>query len=226
MNPIERLLSVFAPHVCVGCGAEGSVLSDECADTIARLPSICYVCGRAAQQYRPCQKCISANSPQHLWMAFAYDDLPKAVLHSYKFNEQRAAAKRIADFIDETLPFFTESPVISFVPTATAHRRARGFDHAEHIAKYLASKRRWRYVRLLQRTAQTRQLGATREQRRKQLKGLYRPINEHLIKGSHILLIDDVVTTGATIEECVKTLRKAGAHYIDAAVFARTMEKK
>jgi predicted amidophosphoribosyltransferase len=72
---------------------------------------------------------------------------------------------------------------------------------------------------------QSRQLGASREQRRSQLKNALRLNNHDLIKGRHILIVDDVVTTGATIEACAKMLKKAGAAQVDAAVFARTPNK-
>lgn len=172
-----------------------------------------------------CDTCKHRHTPQHVWMSVAYDGIAKALLKAYKFDEKRAAATTIANQMADTLPYFAEPPTVTFVPTATSHRRTRGFDHAELLAKEIARNRGWRYQRLLHRTTQKRQLGANREQRKAQLKGLFRPASDVDLATKHVLLIDDVVTTGATLNECSKILYSMGAAQVDAAVFARTMEK-
>ena len=225
MNLIDRFLSLIAPHSCVGCDHEGSLYCGECADIMERLPSICYACARATHDNTPCASCLSHSGPQHVWITTTYKGGPKLLIKAYKFEEKRAAAARIAELIDESLPYFPDPPLVAFVPTVTSHRRARGFDHAEYIARELAKGRDWHYARLLHRTSQVRQLGATREQRQSQLKGLFRPINKQLIKNRHILLVDDVITTGATVGECARVLYKNGAAKVDVAAFARTPEK-
>ena len=131
----------------------------------------------------------------------------------------------MAQLINQALPYFADEPLVTFVPTASNRRRERGFDHAQLIAKELAKLRGWHIATLLGRQAKVRQLGAKRETRKEQLKNAFRPVNTGLIKGSHILLVDDVVTTGATVEVCVKELIKAGASQVDAAVFAYTPKK-
>jgi ComF family protein len=128
--------------------------------------------------------------------------------------------------MEATLPYFAESPLITYVPTASTHRRARGFDHAELLAKEIAKARGWPYMRLLHRKGQSRQLGADRQTRKQQLADAFKPSAQQYIKGRHIILIDDVVTTGATIEACTAMLKKAGAVRVDALLFARTMENR
>ena len=127
--------------------------------------------------------------------------------------------------IEQILPYFADPPLVTFVPTATRHRRQRGFDHAELLAKELSRIRGWHYARLLNRVSQVHQTGATRMQRKEQLKNVFVSQNNSLIKGAHILLIDDVVTTGATLDACSRALKESGAARVDAAVFARTPPK-
>lgn len=225
MNPIDRLLSLLAPHTCVMCRRENSAICAECLEQCNTLPSICYACGKATRAYRPCADDIGKLHPQHIWMYAPYNDDVKKILHAYKFAEKRAAAKPIADVMESSLPYFAEPPILTFVPTTSQHRRSRGFDHAELLAKEVAKLRGWHNARLLNRTSQLRQLGATRQMRKQQLKGAFNYTNLPIIKNKHIILIDDVVTTGATIEECTAVLKKAGAKQVDALVFARTMEK-
>lgn len=224
MNPIDRFLSFFAPYNCVGCGTEGAVLCSECLEAIPQLPSLCYACGKATKSGMPCGACAKKMQPQHVWMYAAYKDVAKEVLHSYKFDEQRGAATPIASAMEQTLPYFAEPPLVTFVPTASSHRRLRGFDHAELLAKEIAKARKWHHVRLLHRSGRVRQLGATRVTRKQQLKGIFSPASSLDITGKHILLVDDVVTTGATIEACTMVLKNMGAARVDAVLFARTME--
>ena len=227
MNVFDRVLSVIAPHSCLGCGIEGTILCLECSEQIDRLPSVCYSCGKATSFYKPCDACIGKTKPAHIWIVANYDKLAKDLVRSCKFESKRPAAYAMAKMIDSALPFFGEDPLIVFVPTANSRVRERGFDHSKLIAVNLAKARGWKYLRLLVRTTDTRQLGATRDLRKKQLSGAFR-INSNMAeccKNRYILLIDDVITTGATVEECTKQLYKVGAKQVDVAVFARTPNK-
>ena len=222
MNPIDRILAVFAPESCVNCMQEGAVLCFECRDTIETLPSICYACGRATRTGKPCEKCITRSSPAHVWVYTAYNGTAKDVISAYKFDEKRSAALPIAQCLDSSLPYFASDPLVTFVPTATSHSRQRGFDHAGLMARELSRLRNWHYARLLHRNSQVRQIGSTRQQRKKQLQGAFSVVNKRLVENRHILLVDDVITTGSTIEECAKVLLLAGAKQVDVVVFART----
>jgi ComF family protein len=226
MRLIIRLLNLVAPDDCTGCQAEGSILCPECAERIDCLPATCYVCGKLSRNFRPCLNCINKWRPQHVWFYGAYKDLPAELVKALKFDQKRSAAKAMAKLLDQALPYFAEPPLVTFVPTASSRRRERGFDQAQLIGKELAKLRGWPITALLHRQAKVRQLGAGRATRRAQLKKAFRPINASLIKNTHILLVDDVVTTGATIEACTKTLLKAGASAVDCAVFAYTPKNR
>lgn len=227
MNIIDRLLSVIAPHYCIGCNREGLVLCMECAESIGQLPSICYSCGKASIAFSMCSDCFGKNKPNNIWVVTNYSDLAKEIVKAFKFESKRQAALEIAKMIDNILPYFDEPPLVTFVPTASSHIRQRGLDHSKLIAHNLARQREWKCLRLLLRTSNIRQLGSTRYSRKKQLSGVFRvnSIFADSCKNSNILLIDDVITTGATIVECTKQLYKAGAKQVDVAVFARTPNK-
>jgi ComF family protein len=98
---------------------------------------------------------------------------------------------------------------------------SRGFDQSKLIAKSLA-RGRYKYSPLLRRLKKIHQIGANKKQRQEQLAGAFMAVNKYLIKNAKILLVDDVATTGASLEEAARTLKKAGAKEVSAVVFART----
>lgn len=109
------------------------------------------------------------------------------------------------------------------VPTATRRIRQRSFDHSALLARTLAPKICLQNANVLGRLGQERQIGAKRSDRLSQPKGNYFVRRSQTIKGRSILLVDDVVTTGATIREVTKVLRRAGAKRIDALIFAKRL---
>jgi ComF family protein len=114
-----------------------------------------------------------------------------------------------------------DNPLLVPVPTASSHVRRRGYDQAKLITRLVAAQTGLHYTDCLIRTGQSRQVGASRRQRLEQLQHAYRTTEHKLIKAAHIILIDDVVTTGATLEAAAGALRRAGASRIDAVVFAQ-----
>ena len=227
MNIFDTVLGVIAPHSCIGCGVEGAVLCRECA--AEKLPfikvDICFLCGKPSPHFKVCAKCATSSTPQHVWVVAEYKELAKELIAAFKFEYARIAAVTIARSIDEALPYFAEPPVLVFVPTTPAHISERGFEHAALLAKEVARLRAWHYEPALARLNKGQQHGATRIARVAQIKGAFRVKNDQIIAGKHVLLLDDVTTTGATLLECTKMLKKAGAARVDAVVFARTPEK-
>jgi ComF family protein len=150
-----------------------------------------------------------------------YEAYPKQLIGLLKFGRVRASAKVMAGYMQTTLPFLDEATVITFVPTATSRVRQRGYDQAHLLAKELSRLTKRKTKPLLGRLGQTRQVGATRKQRLVQLQNAFFARNSKAIKGAHILLVDDVLTTGATLEAAAKTLRQTGAKSVSAVVFAQ-----
>jgi ComF family protein len=109
------------------------------------------------------------------------------------------------------------------VPTATGRVRQRGFGHSELLAKQISYRLKLPYRPLLRRLGQSRQLGATREIRLKQLDGRFAVRSVDSVRNKNVLLVDDVLTTGGTLIAATKALRAAGAGRVDALLFAKRL---
>ncbi|MBA3757244.1 ComF family protein [Candidatus Saccharibacteria bacterium] len=109
------------------------------------------------------------------------------------------------------------------IPTATSRMRQRSFGHAELLAGHLSKILKIESCCALGRLGQQRQVGSRREARRAQAGGSYYLRRPNLVKGRSVLLIDDVVTTGATLAAATQMLRQSGAKHVDALVFAKSL---
>jgi ComF family protein len=219
---LTPLLSLLAPHDCVGCGAEGKLL---CADCLAGLPAAeprCYSCQLAVSGWFTCAECTDYSSIWAVHAAVRYDGLAKDVIWKLKFGRARAAAGEIGCILaDATAPYSLQDVIVTHVPTATSRVRQRGYDQAALIARAFAARQHLPYSPLLARQGSRKQVGASRTVRSVQLDGAFRPVRQKYIRGAHIILVDDVITTGATLQSAAATLRAAGARRIEALVFAQ-----
>ena len=113
---------------------------------------------------------------------------------------------------------FAEDTVLVPVPTTPGRVRQRGYDQAELLALELGKRTGLQVRQMLTRTTSVHQVGASGALRRKQLTGAFKANNSIKQK---IILIDDVLTTGTTLEEAARTLKEAGCRSIDAIVIAQ-----
>jgi len=222
MALLDLVLSVVAPHDCLVCGLEGRLVCGWCApDAFPDLPSRCYRCKQITSDFAVCESCCRITSLRHVWIRTDYDTTAKELMRIYKYERVSSAHKTITEAMDEILPYLPVDTIIIPIPTATSRVRQRGYDQAELLARSLARQRSLLWVRAVTRLTQSRQVGADRHQRLSQLKNAFMVTKPLVIKNANILLVDDVVTTGATIEAMAATLKQAGAKSITAIAFAQ-----
>lgn len=152
-------------------------------------------------------------------------------MHQLKYRGWKALAEPMAGFMARVeLPreVNREAGIVVPVPTTAVRYRERGYNQAGLLADAFARRTRRRIMRLLERTAasssQTRLRPAARGANVAGGFRLVEPEKTHAA-GRHLLLVDDVLTTGATVSECARTLVDAGAARVSVITFARTPEK-
>lgn len=210
----------MAPHECLRCKKEGSLLCSVCANMLPGVSPRCYRCKRWEEGYQTCRRCRKHSVLFSVRPVTLYGDpFAKELVRVLKFERAKGAASSMAEAMITALKQFGDAR-ITHVPTANSRVRERGYDQAALVAKELAARCGQIYTPLLARTGNQRQLGQDRDVRLKQMEGAFRVLRPSLVQGKRILLIDDVLTTGATCEAAARALRQAGAKRVSALVFA------
>lgn len=220
MSLFDALIGKIAPHDCLACGTEGYLLCVACTDRLAVIPGRCYKCEKLSLDGLTCANCRPTSPLCQVQVATAYDGSAKALIWQLKLAGARAATRIMAGRMAIMVRCDAATTIIP-APTATGRVRQRGYDQAILLARELARQTRLPYLDCLARHGQTHQHGLSRQQRAAQLSAAFRVRRPKAVRGANILLVDDVVTTGATLEAAAATLKAAGAAQVNAIAFAR-----
>ncbi len=217
---MERIIGMVAPHRCLVCGVEGVVVCAWCLPELAPpLPDRCYQCRAQTDNSQVCRRCRPGGAIGHLWVRTPYAGLARRLVYDFKFERKRDAATTLARLTAEKLPHLPRGTLVTHVPTVRSRIRMRGYDHAELLARDLAEELGLDYERLLIRVGHARQVGAGRAARLTQLRGAFRVARP--VPDRPILLVDDLVTTGGTLQAAAACLKQNSAPVVDAVVFAQ-----
>jgi ComF family protein len=217
---IDKMLSFIAPHLCFECRKIGAILCDRCIQNIVNKDiRSCLHCHMPVKS-STCQECLIALPYARMWVVGRRDGSLKAMIDAFKFERTKSVYKTLAQLLDLYLPDLPKDTVIVPIPTIPSHIRARGYDHCALMAREFARRRNLRYTPLLRRRVTSRQLGASKEKRLQQASRAF-TIHNKVESNLPYLIIDDVVTTGATLHFAAQKLRDAGAKAVWAAAVTR-----
>jgi ComF family protein len=209
--PLTRLLSLVAPPLCVACGAAARPHQPLCHDCLGALRWLSF------------EQPAGAGVP--VWAVVSYEGPARALVRALKFRGAiRLVDTMAAQMAANAPPGLLEGRSLVPVPLHAARRRRRGFNQAEKLAHALARRTGLQVDDCLERTAggaRATQVGMTRDGRLSALDGSVR-LRPGTAVPLRALLVDDVVTTGATLAACAAALASAGVREMGAVVYART----
>lgn len=224
---VGRASAWVFPCRCLVCGEpghRGQDLCAPCAQGLPRLGSACPHCalplpagGEAGQ---PCGRCLRRRPPLgRVAAAFVYGAPVDGLLRRFKFHQDLAAGRLLAELMRPAMAALPAPQALVPVPLHLARLRRRGYDQALELARPLAAALHFPLCLGLHRTRATLpQSELDAPARRRNLKSAF------LATGplpAHVALVDDVMTTGATLHAAAITLRRAGVQQVDAWVCAR-----
>ncbi|MHB8645597.1 MAG: ComF family protein [Thermomicrobiales bacterium] len=220
----ERALDLVFPPRCAACGGRGSLLCVTCRGAINHIqPPICPSCGRSATRPGLCPVCRAyPNALDGMVAATVFGTPVRECIHALKYEGQRRYAAILAETARPALARLPTPDAIVPVPLFSQRARARGFNQSVLIARHLAGDTLPVMPGWLTRTRNTPpQVGQDREARQANVAGAFACPDPAAVRGQRILLLDDVATTGATLDACARALRAAGVASVHALVVAR-----
>ncbi|MFA5158314.1 MAG: ComF family protein [Patescibacteria group bacterium] len=219
-------LDLIFPKTCVNCGKFGSFVCNDCLSKIKPIKTqVCPKCGKISDLGKWCSGCKGKSNLAGIIVGAAYRSGPtKEMIHYLKYNSVKELARPLADLLIDQLieEELSNKVIVASVPLHKKRYLERGYNQSEIIAKIVVAKLGLNYQNLLVRKKYTEsQVKLKGGARRSNLTGAFAVLDPVSIKGKTILLIDDVSTTGSTLEECARVLRAAGAMRIYGLVIAR-----
>jgi ComF family protein len=194
---LRRMLDLVLPQHCAGCRAAGDVFCDECSSALAVAPGI-------VRESDTGDLSIVALGP--------YEGRLRNAVLAVKFRGARSAAGRIGEWLAVKIPWDIDAIVP--VPLHRDRQRERGYNQAGDIARGLAGASRIALIEeaLARRRPTLPQSSLDAATREKNIAGAFGPgPMAHRVRDLRVLLVDDVITTGATARECAEVLRRCGA---------------
>lgn len=218
------LLDAVFPHKCV-CGKWGVLLCDGCRDQIrVDKTGLCPVCKRISDYGRTCSACRHRSDLTGVMILGPHKGVLKALIWKFKYKYVRDIADPLAELIYTRFGSFLHDKrfLVTYSPISREHLNLRGFNQAELLAQCVSDKLELKCEDLLRKSNYVdSQVGHTRVERLRNIKGKITYSGPAEVINKKVLIIDDVYTTGATLEECAKVLRAVGYREVWGLVLSR-----
>lgn len=196
--------------LCAGCAALH----------ITSKRQTCFRCNRLSDGGKTCKSCRPSTALFSVTVAAHYDGLIQEGIWKLKYDRSAASAQALANILAPRLHNI-QADIITCVPTSPSRYRVRGYNQAELLAKIVSKELGVPYKPLLARMHSRHQVGLSRIQRLAQVEDLFAMLPRVKVGGSRVLIVDDVITTGATLSACAAILKQAGAKRVLGAAVAK-----
>jgi len=248
MRPLNQLIDLLYPPRCALCGEflwqdhreDGNrsvCFCEAClADFRKVLSPLCPVCGvpflSGLAQDRVCEECLRKRPFYDAAAApFLYEGSLMRAIHLFKYEAKSSLAGSLGPMLAEfaqAWPKPGHCPVIVPVPLHSKRLRERGFNQslllARHVAESLGAQIDFLALRRVRYT--TPQTGLGKKERKKNVRKAFQVVEPSVFKGRTVLLVDDVATTGNTLDECARVLKRSGCKKVYGLTLARAADPR
>jgi len=219
-------LDLLFPQWCVGCGKEGEFICSACHRSLPRImPPLCPRCGKPQSSGILCPGCVSWRAEiDGIRSPFRFDGVMRHAIHQLKYRNLRALAQSMAGLMQDYLVAYPVSGELMVpVPLHQKRLRERGYNQSSLLAKELGKLINLPVVDdclIRRRQAPPQARAATVEERRSNVVDAF-SCRDRRLQDKQVLLIDDVSTSGATLDACATVLKANGATSVWGLVLAR-----
>lgn len=214
---LKAIQEFVFPLSCALCQKPGEAVCSDCLERLPQARLVCLRCGRKNPYGLYCPKCRVKFTPDRVLACYKFEGASRELVHSFKYEDITALASplavRMAKLVREVEDY--KNFVLVPIPLSRKRRAFRGYNQAELLCRELSEMLGLKWVEILRRTkggASQVQVGSKAE-RRKNVKDSF-DLTAEFDLPKKIILVDDVITSGATVEEVTKVLKRAGAEVV------------
>jgi ComF family protein len=223
------VIDIFFPKRCFGCGHSGIYICNSCLKKVEPSRLTCVYCGKRAvdgMTHTKCKKKLGLDSLLSIWR---YSGIVRKAILDLKFKFATDVIEELSDKlfleIKKRKFVFPNNVVLVPIPLHKRRKNWRGFNQVEEVGKLLAKKMDWKYTDnlLVRKYSKTPQSKLKRDERKANIQGVFSLNLKIRIPTANykILLFDDVFTTGSTIKEAAKVLKRGGFNQVWGLTIAR-----
>mgnify|MGYP003824715361 CR=1 FL=1 len=222
-----RVVDWILPPSCPGCGLEGEIICKECGSKIVRLVGKhCQFCGQAVRGADICGDCRNRPHSYEAYRGYGvYTGVLRDAILRLKYQNDIGIAKILAQYLENVVQTTNwDFEIVVPVPLSPQKHEERGYNQASRLAKPLAARlgKLYRPEALTRIRETSSQVGLDIQARLENVQNAFRA-DPKIVKGKSILLVDDVFTTGATLESAASELKIADAKHVYALTLAKSV---
>lgn len=228
---LNRVIDFVLPPRCVNCGSTGVVLCVDCVKLVSFIEEpVCEICGEPLRKKGLCARCQENVLSIHKIRAAVYfrDPIPH-VIHQFKYHNVFALADALSSLMHQQwFRWFASVDLIIPIPLHKKRLQERGYNQSTLLARPLAKQIKAEFNEpILKRVTYTQpQAQLTALEREANVRNVFEITNQKIVRNKHILLVDDVCTTGATLDSAAQALLNCGASQVSAYCLSRASNKR
>lgn len=219
--------TAFLPEYCITCNKSGSYICKNCLRTKYKVNfrTVCHVCGRNSFKFCLHKDCRDYSNLDNLYFFCEYNSAAKELIEVIKYHGNysilNSLSWHMANYLKIVCPEYKKFK-FTYVPSHWTKQNSRGFNQSQLLAKSIAKLLGVELCDVLQKNQATnKQAGTNRSQRSKNLKGKF--TLKKVLVPENVMIVDDVHTTGATLNECASLLKLNGARTVYGYAFSKSL---